>query len=179
MITIVKAGSLPGLPIGKLHKATDADVAIEAEPQHATKMLGKIFMLYQLHYASCIYPWVFTSNLTEIYWRVNIINNCEFYQIYFTLGSAELVLPEHGCLISDCLKQPRGARELKITCADGHVSTCVLALASVSPFLRQLFLESLRYCPGDWVSNWLNVCLFIKQMNTFPWGSPQKKLDIL
>ena len=54
MITIVKAGSLPGLPIGKLHKATDADVAIEAEPQHATKMLGKIFMLYQFHYASCI-----------------------------------------------------------------------------------------------------------------------------
>ena len=45
MITIVKAGSLPGLPIGKFHKATDADVAIEAEPQHATKMLGKIFML--------------------------------------------------------------------------------------------------------------------------------------
>merc|ERR1712098_659266 len=80
-----------------------------------------------------------------------VTNEAEPKHVTKMLGSAELVLPEHGVLISDCLKHTRGARELKITCADGHVFTCVMALASVSPFLRQILLESLSYCPGDWV----------------------------
>ena len=72
------------------------------------------------------------------------------------LGSAELSLPEHTTLLSECLssrfsRTPPVISEIQLRLRDGVQVVDALVLAGVSPFLKQLLQESLDIQPGDWV----------------------------